>query len=645
MISFALGTIVLTAVGLSAAGGCPQAQSDEVQTWRKHLGDPKTVLEAYFAKECAAVNKPSRVRNDSAKEWKGKREERRRQFREMLGLDPLPARTPLQAKVTGTLRDEKLGITVDNLHFQSMPGLYVTANLYRPSVIPKGAKLPAILYLCGHGKVKVDGYSYGNKTYYMHHPTWFARNGYVCLVIDTLQLGEIEGAHHGTFRLGQWWWVRRGYTPAGVEAWNASRSVDYLCSLPEVDAKRIGVTGRSGGGVGTWHLAAIDERPAALVPVAGLTDLANHVQNGCIENHCDCNYFINYYRWDFGRIAALSAPRPLLLANSDNDGIFPLDGVMRLHAELKDAYGFYGAKGKLGLLITPGRHGDTPELRVPAFRWMGRFLKGEKDTVVEPAAKHFEVKQLRVFDKFPKDERNRAIQYSFVPYGDARPTAANGAAVSQWRRGVMARLMATTFRAARVPEDARLRLVRLDKIDGVLCRQFVLDTGDVFKLPLVLYTMDDTTAPVELVIQVATELPGKAIQSVRDGRTAVAVVVPRGLGLTRWPGNARKRNHLRRRFLVLGRTLSQTRIHDARAAMHALRRLPQTRASSVVLRGADSTAEIALFATILEPGVTAVHVSGLPKERRKRLALLGLNRVIRDEDIPALVHPRRVRIE
>ena len=47
---------------------------------------------------------------------------------------------------------------------------------------------------------------------------WFARHGYVCLTIDTLQLGEIEGIHHGTYRYGMWWWLNRGYTPAGVEA-------------------------------------------------------------------------------------------------------------------------------------------------------------------------------------------------------------------------------------------------------------------------------------------------------------------------------------------------------------------------------------------------------------------------------------------
>src|SRR4030095_356548 len=113
---------------------------------------------------------------------------------EMLGLDPLPPRDELRATVTGTLEDE--AFRVEKLHFQSLPGLYVTANLYLPK--QASAPVPAILYVCGHSVVKTTGVSYGNKTAYQHHAVWFARHGYACLVLDTLQLGEIEGVHHGT---------------------------------------------------------------------------------------------------------------------------------------------------------------------------------------------------------------------------------------------------------------------------------------------------------------------------------------------------------------------------------------------------------------------------------------------------------------
>ena len=80
--------------------------------------------------------------------------------------------------------------------------------------LPK--KLPAVLYVCGHSPRARNG----NKTAYQSHGIWFARHGYVCLMLDTLEMGELTCTHHGTYREGRWWWLSRGYTPAGVECWN-----------------------------------------------------------------------------------------------------------------------------------------------------------------------------------------------------------------------------------------------------------------------------------------------------------------------------------------------------------------------------------------------------------------------------------------
>src|SRR3954454_806892 len=118
------------------------------------------MLAAYFRAE------PQKIADAAAaklRDWKGfiaHREEYRRQLREMLGLDPLPERTPLQPVVTGTL--ERDDFKVEKLYFQSRPHLYVTANLYLPKKIT--GRLPAILYVCGHSAYKKDGVSLGNKT-------------------------------------------------------------------------------------------------------------------------------------------------------------------------------------------------------------------------------------------------------------------------------------------------------------------------------------------------------------------------------------------------------------------------------------------------------------------------------------------------
>src|SRR4051812_47666315 len=297
------------------------------------------LLADYFKAETGRLEQRCIKDIDSLEDWKPKREIYREELFEMLGLKPLPAKTDLKPVITSKV--EREDFIVENLQLQTLPGLYIAANLYLPKDISKPA--PTILYVSGHGPVITNGISYGNKVSYQHHGEWFARNGYVCLVLDTIQWGELLGVHHGTYSQRLWWWNSRGYTPAGVEAWNGIRALDYLCTRPEVDASRFGVTGRSGGGAYSWWLAALDDRIKAAAPVAGITDLRNHILDGTVEGHCDCMFMVNTYRWDYPQVAALIAPRPLMIVNTDNDSIFPLDGVERLHWKVKNIYELYHA--------------------------------------------------------------------------------------------------------------------------------------------------------------------------------------------------------------------------------------------------------------------------------------------------------------
>lgn len=370
----------------------------------------------YWADRTAAIASDSREQLDkvTAADWPATEKLWRGQLQEMLGLMPWPERTDLAPKITNTL--DRDGYRVTNLSFQSRPGLYVAANLYEPTAQAPAGGWPAVLYVCGHANIRDQARLLGNKTGYQHHGIWFARHNVVCLIIDTVQLGEFHGEHHGTYKMGKWDWITRGYTPAGVEAWNAIRAIDYLETLPSVDETRIGITGRSGGGAYSWFTAALDERIDVAVPVAGITDLQNHVVDGCVEGHCDCMYFVNYYGWDYNRLAALIAPRALLLANSDNDSIFPIDGVERIHRDVAAHYRKLGASNKFGLLLTPGPHQDTQELQVGAFRWLLTHLTGKTPVVERAAVKELETTQLQVYpQETPADQRVASLGSWFVP--------------------------------------------------------------------------------------------------------------------------------------------------------------------------------------------------------------------------------------
>src|SRR5437879_1848157 len=158
----------------------------------KKPGD--AMIEKYLAQETDKISKKEFDGAKTLEEWQKKRPRLKQEYLDMLGLCPLPEKTPLHATVTGML--ERDNFIVEKLHFQSKPGLYVTGNLYRPKKID--GKLPAVLYVCGHsGKGR-----HGNKTAFQDHGMWFATNRYVCLIIDTLQLGELPGIHHGTYREG-----------------------------------------------------------------------------------------------------------------------------------------------------------------------------------------------------------------------------------------------------------------------------------------------------------------------------------------------------------------------------------------------------------------------------------------------------------
>ena len=624
-------------------------------------------LAEYFKTETAALSNHALADIKTLDDWKAKKGEYRQQLFEMLSLAPLPDRTALKPVVTHKIEHELF--SVENLHFQSMPGLYVTANLYVPKKLDKPA--PAILYLCGHARVATNGVSYGNKTAYEHHATWFARNGYVCLVIDTIELGEIEGIHHGTYREGMWWWNSRGYSPAGVEAWNSIRALDYLQSRPEVDPNRLGATGRSGGGAYSWWVTALDDRIKASAPVAGITDLQNHVVDGAVEGHCDCMFMVNTYRWDYAMVAAMAAPRPLLICNSDKDSIFPLDGVGRIHAKVAKIYKLYGATNALGLLITEGPHKDTQDLQVPVFRWFNRHLKGE-DPIIEMAAKHlFKPQDLQVFEKLPSDERTSKIHETFVPLA---PKPAVPASLSEWAGQRNAWKTALTEKVFRgwPKEPIPLALKQLVSVDEDTLRIEAYEYTSQTNVGLTLYLLKSSRKeqPERLILNVMDEgdwaawagilrssfasltkqeidqLTSSAASSnlgkptnrfsvfkeeLKANRVALAWVAPRGIGPTAWDQTERKKIQIRRRFMLLGETLDSMRVWDIRRAIQAVRSMEGMKELPIELSGKGEMGVNCLYASLFESNLSRLALFQLPNSHREGPDYLNVLRIL---DIP-----------
>ena len=558
----------------------------------------------------------------SAGDWEKARPALAREYAYMLGLPMSRRRTPLQVTRTGTVEGD--GYVVELLHYQSLPGLYVTANLYRPAEVP-GKKMPAILYVCGHAPRPRDG----NKAAYQSHGIWFARHGYVCLIVDTLQLGEIAAYHHGTYREERWWWHSRGYTPAGVEAWNGIRGIDYLMDRPDVDRDRIGVTGISGGGAATLWIAGADDRVKVAVPVSGMADLPSYVGNRVVNGHCDCMFFYNTFRWPWTRIAALVAPRPMLFANSHQDSIFPMDANGRVSNRLEMLYSLFGAGHHFETLVSRGGHAYREDIRRGVFRFFNMHFKGDASPVLDSeidlvtesdgTSMHpIPPSSLRAFptdSDIPSDQLNTTIDHHFVPL--AKPQLPAVGDFQEWKKRLLAQLRKVSFAPAIEYERQGAHLQPGDqgpptKLKGAF-------HGRTRRRLLV---VDDGNAASDQ--DWARELS-------RSGERIVHCS-PRGVGETRWTSISPP-NYVKRSQALLGFTVDALRVRDVAAtAQH----LAASTSQQLRVAGRGGGGILAAYAAHLVPQVQEVVVVSPPASHMDSDAPQLLN-VLRVCDIPEVL--------
>lgn len=288
-------------------------------------------------------------------------EKRARSLREhilvSMGLWPNPARSPLNAEITH--RVEREGYSIENVRFQSLPGFYVTGNLYRPA--GDDGPRPAILNPHGHWK----------EGRLNHEPDGsiparcinFALQGYVAFAWSMAGYNDSTQLAHRTFgddRKQLW-----GLSLMGLQLWNGLRSVDLLQSLPDVDNSRIACTGASGGGTQTFMLTAVDDRVRAAAPV---NMVSAHMQGGCIcENGPNLRIDTNNME-----IAALAAPRPLLLVSATGD--WTVNTPELEYPAIRAVYALYDAEDCLAEVQIDAGHNYNATSRETVYAWFGKWM-------------------------------------------------------------------------------------------------------------------------------------------------------------------------------------------------------------------------------------------------------------------------------
>ena len=550
----------------------------------------------------------------------------------MLGLDPLPARTSLNAQITGTLNRARYRI--EKVVFQSLPGLYVTANLYIPNNLSEPAT--TILYVCGHSP-----HPCGTKVLYQDRAAPYVDQGYACLIVDTLEFGEVAGIHHGTHNLNLWNWLALGYTPLGVEVWNAMRALDYLESVPDVDATRVGMTGFSGGGAVTWFTAAVDERVAAAVPVCSTYTFGSQAAHWLALGQCDCIFMHNTFFQDLTTVAALIAPRPLLILSGMKDSLFPPDGYHEVFRQAKRLYHLYGKSECIKEVDEDVGHADTLLFRNEAREWMNRWLRDAPPSLeVEPTQNHNQFREpaeaLSCLSRLPENAVNYRIHESFIASAEFQ-TPASLAAWNARRKVLMAELRDKTFRwfpQTNIPFETKVRsrdgdwvglytdyrdVVFHSEVGSEIRAQLLVPRGAAREGPLLIYAK---RAGDSIFFPDLDELTPVL------GRYTVLILSPR---MSEHPVSPREHAEIERTSAWIGRTVAAMQVWDILRAVQWIYQEVGLEPTSITVYGKGTMGILGLYAGLFDERIKQVVLRDAATSHWRGPALLN---VLRITDIP-----------
>lgn len=354
----------------------------------KYLGGYHDV-ECQMAEDIRSKASEFFAREDAVKKGIGSREafEQRKAHIKKTFLDAIGGldieRTPLNVTYTGIV--EKNGYAVKKVIFQSQPGVYVTSNLYIPDGLRD--KAPAVLFACGHFESAKAAEEYQKVCIDL------VNNGFVVLIPDPIGQGErMQYYDHKSGRPLVYWGVTE-HSYAGLQCsltgsgiaryfiWDLVRAVDFLCSLPEVDAGKIGITGNSGGGMQTAYMMLADERIAAAIPCTWITSREAFLKNGLPQDSEQNIFGAIAEGFNYDDFIACFAPKPAMLGTVESD-FFPMEGVVQTFDRAARVYSLYGCRENVELCVTKGLHHYNDDLRQAAVNWFSKHLKGTESNFV-----------------------------------------------------------------------------------------------------------------------------------------------------------------------------------------------------------------------------------------------------------------------
>ncbi|WP_158857254.1 alpha/beta hydrolase family protein [Lunatibacter salilacus] len=321
--------------------------------------------------------------------WKERQAWTEKTLMEVVG--PFPEKTPLNPTITRTIQKE--GYSLEHVVFESQPSFFVTATLF----IPEGSsgKKPAIIYCSGH---TLEGY---RSATYQHVILNLVKKGFIVLAFDPVGQGErleyfnpqtneptIGGPTKQHSYPGAQAFIA-GSSQARYMIWDGIRAVDYLLTRPEVDPKRIGITGRSGGGTQSSYIAAFDDRIYAAAPENYITTFKR-----LWLTHGPQDAEQNFYRGisaglDQPDLMMVRAPKPGMMIITTRD-IFNIEGAREAAAQIQRPYESYGSTENFEVSEDDAAHASTPKNREAMYAFFQKHLNlsgSSKDEIVDSLSK------------------------------------------------------------------------------------------------------------------------------------------------------------------------------------------------------------------------------------------------------------------
>ena len=574
-----------------------------------------------------------RLAGQKFEDWKSRYEQRKtpeqiaeyqKQLREKFieALGGLPERTPLNPHVTGVVKRD--GYRVEKVIFESRPKHHVSALLFLPDAGKHKPPYPGVLVPCGHS---ANGKAHDA---YQTMGAFLALNGMAGLVFDPIDQGErsqmlsqlpkLAGTRaHTMLGIGC---ILLGRNTARFEIWDGMRAIDYLQSRPEVDPKRIGCTGNSGGGTQTSYLMSLDERIVAAAPSCYITGFERLLDTIGPQDAEQNIYGQLAFGMDHADYLMMRAPMPILICAATED-FFDITGVWNSFRYAKRLYTRMEFSERIGLLENDAGHNYNRLQRQGIVRWMSRWLLNKDVSITEP-----EIKLLS------DDEVRCAPGGQVMNLDGARSTYdlnrdfekdLAGRRKKQWANKGRAELLDEVRRIAGIRKLAELPEPKVTssgtvEMDGYQIRKMILTPADGIYLPVLMFVpARDTRQAAVLYIheegKSAVAAPGGPIEAmVKAGKCVLAVDV-RGTGETQQSKQNKFTDAIGLDWkdvftaYLLGRSYVGMRAEDVLVCARFLRK---EQAGPVELIAAGNVTIPALHAAALEPELFgSVKLTGL----------------------------------